>query len=466
MTGRLSILCVLVLLANTARPAVGQQRRVDIAADSSSIRVLGGRQVVELFDVELEQDTIRLRARHGIDYGNGEYLFSRNVRIIDEADTLTADQVRYNRVSKTGRANGRVRLGDGEVVVTAPEGDFDLDANRADFRAGVRMVDSVTVLTSQIGSYWTKEKRAEFFGEVRLDSDDTDVLADSLTYFRQGQRSDARGNVLVVWRKEGEQTFILGDRAVNDDSLGTGAAFGNVLIGRVSTDSTTAKADTLLIRADRVSSLRTDDVDQTMASGGVIVSDADLSALADSVFQETGRATNRTRSLLFGDPIIWVDESQVNGDSVRIAGSGGRIDSLLVDGVAYVAQRDTLIDKIQQLKGRGLIGLFENDSLRVMEVSPNAEAVYFNRDDEDQIAGALRVTADRIRFLFARGEISDLRVYQDVDGTYFPIELIPEDLRLDGVVWRPQDKPDTEPLLRRLREALVRFRDREDDRRQ
>jgi lipopolysaccharide export system protein LptA len=462
----LQILALTALVGFAVQPASGRQRRVDIAADSSSIRVLGGRQVVELFGVRLTQETIRLRAREGIDYGNGEYLFSRNVRIIDEADTLTADQVRYNRVSKTGKANGRVRLGDGEVVVTAPEGDFDLDANRADFRAGVRMVDSVTVLTSQFGSYWTKEKRAEFFGNVRLESDDTDVLADSLTYFRQGQRSDARGNVLISQRKDGEQTFILGDRATNDDSLGTGEAVGNVLIGRVSTDSTAAKADTLLIRADRVASLRTDAVDQTMASGGVIVSDADFSALADSVFQESGRVTDRTRSLLFGDPIIWVDGSQVNGDSVRIAGSDGGIDSLVVDGIAYVAQRDTLIDKIQQLKGRGLIGLFENDSLRIMEVSPNAEAVYFNRDEEDQIAGALRVTADRIRFLFESGEISDLRVYQDVDGTYFPIELIPEDLRLDGVVWRPQDKPDTEPLLRRLNEALVRFRDREDDRRQ
>ncbi|MFT4604453.1 MAG: lipopolysaccharide export system protein LptA [Rhodothermales bacterium] len=446
-----------VLLAPTAS---GQQRRFNLDAGTFQMRVENGVQIIEMTQVQLQQETITLRAARGVDYGNGRYLFSRNVRIIDQGDTLTADEVRYNRITKVGRAVGRVRLGDGEVVVTAPEGDFDLEEHRADFRAGVRMVDSVTVLTSQTGSYWTEEKRAEFAGSVRLDSDESDVLADSLDYSRDGRRSDARGNVVIVRRDDDLESFILGDRALNDDSLGTGVATGNVLVARISTDSTAA--DTLYISAGEIHSAREDSVDSTIAVGDVRVADSDFSALADSVLQRSW-VGGRSESRLFGQPFIWVGESQVSGDTIRIAGHDGAIDSLLVRGSAFVAQRDTLVDRLQQMKGMTVLGLFRADSLRLLEVSPNAEAVYFNRDDADSLAGALQVTADRIRFLFSGDEISDLRVYQDVIGTYFPGTLIPADLLLDGLVWKPEDRPEAAAFRQRLQEALIRFREQEPD---
>ncbi|MBO6575235.1 MAG: hypothetical protein JJ896_07470 [Rhodothermales bacterium] len=450
---RLLILAVVVLLP--AGDLWGQVRRVELAADSSETRVIDGRRVTELFNVRLSEDTARLRAERGIDYGTGDIHFYRNVRMIDQGDTLTADEVRYNRFTKLGRATGNVRLGDGEVVVNAPEGDFDLRAHRADFRAGVRMVDSVSVLTSENGSYWTEEKRAEFAGLVRLDSDDTDVLADSLTYLRGGRRSDARGNVLIARRGEDTETLILGDRAVNDDSLGTGEAYGNVLVVRVSADSTAS--DTLYIAAEIVRSFRDDIEEWTAATGSVQVWDTEYAALSDSVYQMQDLESRRNWSRLFGAPFIWVGESQVSGDTVAVAGVSGSVDSLRVRGNAFVAQRDTMVNRIQQLKGRTLQGRFADGDLQALEVTPNAEAVYFNRDEADSLNGAMQVTADRIRFLFEGEEISDLRVYQDVNGTYFPLELIPSELRLDGLNWRPDARPDPLPFRQRLQEALARF---------
>lgn len=455
MSARWILLIVATLWTSYAPDAGAQQRRFDLIAGTFQMRVVNGAQVIEMTQVQLDQDTITLRAARGVDYGNGTYLFSRNVQIVDQGDTLTADEVRYNRITKVGRAVGRVRLGDGEVVVTAPEGDFDLDADRADFRAGVQMVDSVSVLTSQTGSYWTEEKRAEFFGSVRLDSDDSDVLADSLTYYRNGQRSDARGNVLIVQEDEDVISYILARNALNDDSLGTALALGDVLVARISVDSTAT--DTLYLAAERLETARGQGREETLAVGNVRVADPELSATADSVAQYEWDG-GRSESRLFRDPFIWVGESQVAGDTIRVIGREGSVDSLVVQGNAFVAQRDTLIDRLQQLKGRTLLGLFRQDSLRVLEVTPNAEAIYFNRDDADSLAGALQVTADRIRFLLENGEISDLRVYEDVNGTYFPGTLIPAGLILDGLVWKPEDKPDTAEFRRRLNEALMRLR--------
>lgn len=446
----------LFLLPMSGTPdAEAQVRRFRIEhADSTTSRVIGGRRVTELFNVTISEDTARLRALRAIDYGDGEFHFYRNVSIIDEGDTLTANEVRYSRRTKVGRAIGNVRLGDGEVVVTAPEGDFDLDADRADFRDGVRMVDSVSVLTSDGGSYWTEEKRAEFAGDVRLDSDDTDVLSDSLTYHRVGQRSDARGNVVISRHDGGIRTLILAARAVNDDSLETGFAQGNVLVARM--DST--EADTLYIQAERVWSERVEETDRTAAAGSVSIWNDGFSALADSVYQLRRDSPDRAESRLFGSPFIWVDQSQVSGDSVRVSGKGNGVDTLQVFGNAFVAQRDSVLDRLQQLKGRSLTGLFESDSLRSLDVTPNAEAVYWRRDENDALHGAYHATGDRITFRFEGDELSGFAAYDELAGTYYPVAALPQELSLDGLRWRPGDRPTAERFRARLLEALDRLR--------
>jgi lipopolysaccharide export system protein LptA len=451
-------LLLLVWLGAVAAVSAQETREVFVQADSSVTSRVSGREVTELFGVDLQDGDTYLRADRALDYGDGTFDFFRSVRIVEEGDTLTANEVRYNRHTRFGTAVGDVRLGDGEVVVTAPEGDFDMNANRADFRNGVRMVDSLSVLTSTSGSYWTDESRAEFHGDVRLDSEDTDVLADSLTYFRNGQRSLATGHVIIVRSKDNIETFILGDHAVNDDSLKTGRADGNVLVAQIRSDSTVASPDTLLIVAERVFSDQTDRGDRMSAAGSVLIWKENFSAIADSLIREVDTGADRTESRMYRNPIIWVDESQVVGDTIRVAGLGSGVDSLVVSGNAFVAQRDTVLEKLQQLKGRGLVGLFESDSLRTMQVSPNAEAVFYNRTDSDELGGALEVTADRIVFFLGDSRVDSLKVYQDVEGQYFPTGLIPENLGLSGLDWRPSARPKPEPMLLRLRHAVTRVR--------
>ncbi len=454
---RLVLFVVLSLLASS-QTAAQNARQFTFVADSSLTTKIDGREVTELFGFIGRDDEVQLHADRALDYGDGTYDFFRNVRIIQEGDTLTADEVRYNRLTRLGNAEGSVRLGDGEVVVTAPVGDFDLDANRADFRRGVRMVDSVSVLTSEVGSYWTDEKRAEFWGDVELDSDDTDVLADSLTYYREGQRSVARGKVVIVREGDDTQTFILGDWAVNDDSLDTGRVDGNVLVAQIRSDSTSAPPDTLLILAERVFSDRRDGGDRMSAAGSVLIWKKNFSAIADSLIRVVDTEADRAESRMFYDPVIWVGESQVSGDTVRVVGQGSGIDSLLVSGVAYVVQQDTLLGKLQQMKGRGLVGLFESDSLRTLQVAPNAEAIFYNRDEDDALGGALQVTSDRIVFFLKGDRIDTLKVYQDIAGTYFPVGHISDNLRLSGLEWRPNERPNADPLLIRLRHAICRVR--------
>ncbi|MEZ4699518.1 MAG: hypothetical protein R2834_04235 [Rhodothermales bacterium] len=54
---------------------------------------------------------------------------------------------------------------------------------------------------------------------------------------------------------------------------------------------------------------------------------------------------------------------QITGDSLQATATAGSIDSLLVRG-APAAREDTTIERIHQLRGENLMGLFQEDSSR------------------------------------------------------------------------------------------------------
>ncbi len=430
-------------------------------------------------DVRLRQGDTGLRANRATEYADrDEYLFLGDVLIIERGDTLRAERVRYNKRTKIGYATGKVRLSDGEVVVYAPSGRYHTEEKRAVFEDGVTLVDSATVLTSRAGEYWSDDKRAEFYGEVHLSGDRTYLESDSVTYFRDTEVAVARGDVFIE-RLGGEdddtaasdsttRTFLFGQSAYNDNRGGVSRIRGRPLLIQLRADSTGAPTDTLLIRAGRLDVIREDSLQRLIARDSVKIWQRDFAAVADSVVYERVRFEGlpvREESRLFRDPMAWFQRSEAHGDTLRVTARESAVDSLFILGSAFVAQRDTVLDRLSQLRGRYMLGLFENDSLRTLFVRPNAEAIYFLRDeDTDALKGAVRASADRVVFdVQGEGKPKDIRFYRGVEGEYYDVALIPEPFRLDGFRWEPERRPEklrllTPEVLERLTAWTERFR--------
>lgn len=422
-------------------------------ADSSTVRQVGlqarecglreGRR--ECFNATLTEKSSTITADRVIMEGNEIFLFEDRVRIVDEGDTLTADYVRYDRSARIGQAVGSVRLGDGDVVVLAPEGDYDTPAKRADFRSGVTLVDSASTLTSLTGSYWSDEHRAKFAGSVRLEQDSLRMAADSLVYLREVRFAEAWSDV-VIQRLAGETlTWALGDHTVNDEESGRSVVRGDVLLLRVTGDSTST--DSLWIRAGSIDFTRSDSLETITAVDSVRIIGGDFAALADSVVYRIRGELRQTR--FFGSPIAWFGSAQVQGDSLRVMGHGEGLDSLVVSGAARLALRDSSAAPMQQLKGRRMEGRFERDSLRTLTVFSNAEALYHMESSERPDAGAVKTSGDRVLLNLDGGKVTDIRIFEGVEGTYYPSSLVDENLRLEGVSWYPDRRPHAEPLRTR-----------------
>lgn len=438
-----------------------QTREVIIGADLLERDVQNGEDVRRLVgNVTLRQEDTRLWARRATQYPNRrDILFTGDVLVVERGDSLRADTVLYNERTKVGRARGNVRLSDGDVIVYAPSGLYFTREKRAQFTEGVTLIDSSATLRSREGEYWSDEKRAEFYGEVILDEDRTHLEADSVSYLRETDVSIARGRVFIEHTGDEEEaesdslsrTLLFGERAYNDENASFSRIEGMPLLVQLRTDTTTAEVDTLLIRAVRLDVSRSDTLRRLVAIDSVRIWQSDLAAVADSVVYD--RMTNENDSLyeevrLYRDPLAWFKTNQVSGDTLLIDARAGSVDTLLMRSNAFVGRMDTLLQRVQQLKGRHLTALFRDDSLRTLSIGPQAEAINFLGDEDDEPAGAVKMSADRITFYFEGDDPSRISAVRDPESTYYSEELLPPDFSLDGFQWIPERRPTREGLLR------------------
>ena len=576
-------------------------------------RVLAG-------NVRLRQGTMRLRADRATQRpGAGEIIFTGDVLIIDEGDSLWADRARYDSRRKVGRATGEVRVSSGgEVLLAGPVGRYFFEEERALFPRRVTLIDSARVLKSRGGEYFSRPERAEFYRQVRVFSDSTYLEADSVTYRRRSEVTKARGNVFIERRGDraspgeeeagtGEEapsanrdagaqraapgsaapdkaarpdtatrlgparpdtldararrpsllgrplpvdttrrallpdttarTLLWGRRAYNDPQDGYSRVTGRALLVRLqppdsseaappeaapseadTTASPTpqARPDTLIVRARRLETARSDTLRRLTATDSVRLWQQDLQAVADSSVYDrrpdraeparragrprnappdtaaradmaragsvartdtaradsTGRPPPRRESRFFGGPISWSaggngggpSRRQLSGDSLRVTGRAGTVRRLHARGNAFLVQEDSVLEgRFQQLKGRRIRGRFARDStgettLRRLVVRPNAEVIYFRKKDDGTLAGAVRASSDSVVFHLRGGELKKARWLSSPEGVAPRAPNVPDPFRLDGFRWVPERRPRKGAFLRekRVRRRLVR----------
>ncbi len=402
--------------------------------------------------VQVVQDSTQLashRAERNVTLR--ESIFIGSVSTVDRGDTLLADTLLYDEANKVGRASGNVQLTDGDVVAYATTGWYAVEEKRAEFPDGLRLVDSTAVVTGLVGEYWTQEKRAELAGDVHLGSEEWSLWADSLTHLRVSRVSVARSNVVLAQASDTDSIYIFGEWARRNEESGHSNVTGQPLLMQLSRDSVGTAAiqspDTLLVRASELN-LREDAGGRRhlTATRNVRVWRQQVAAVADSmVFIQ--REEELDVLWLFGMPVVWVEDTQVAGDTVKIVLDGGDVDSLLAFGNAFVAQMDSITGRINQARGRSLIGSYGADSISVFTLRPNAEVLYFYKDNDDAPDGALQASGDEVQVVFKENTLQTFRFGIDIQGTRYPETGLPNPLGLQGVRWIPDGRPKRAVLL-------------------
>ncbi len=160
---------------------------------------------------------------------------------------------------------------------------------------------------------------------------------------------------------------------------------------------------------------------------------------------------------LFRNPVTWFEDSQVWGDSIRVHARNREPDTVFVRGSAFAAQRDSVLDRIQQLKARNIVAFFNDGSLHRLRAEPNARAIRFLASENDSLNGAARTSGDRIELRFEDGSVKRVSVIGGTQTTYYrKNKNIPDPFELEGFQWTPERRPTRRKLLRdeRVRQQL------------
>jgi len=328
--------------------------------------------------------------------------------------TITGDKLNYDGNKKLATIDGNVTCIEKDMILTTPTMTYDVKNSVASYFGGGTIVNKENTLTSRSGYYYSTSKMLAFKHNVKLNNPEISMLGDTLLYNTVSKTAFFVGPTNIIskenklyceygWYNTQTEKSHLNTRAVvqtktnelradsifYDRKAGYGKAYSCVqiidttnkmiihgqvaehyenknisivtgktlLIRQFATDSLLLSADTLYTERSISKIKGQKDSIYVRAYHHIKIFKKDLQGVADSLTYTTYDST----MVLYNNPIMWSDSTQLNAREIRVHTSNNSVNSFELLGNAFViAQEDSL--KFNQIKGKEIIGSFYNDT--------------------------------------------------------------------------------------------------------
>ncbi len=422
-----------------------------------------------------------------------------NVRIVDDSVTITSNKLIYNGQDRTSKLRENVIYVKGDQRLTTDFLDYNMDTEIGNYFNGGKLKDSVNVLTSNTGYYYGLQKYAMFYTDVELIAPDYVLKSDTLRYNTLPKVAITEGKTTIItedesilhadggtfrtkidqsefisgtietidYYMEGDELFfddlrkfydatgnvkltaknddivITGDDGYSDKANGISKVYGNALMRRF------LRADTLYVSADTLVSIESeyDSAKRILAYNNVKVWKRNLQGLADS----TSYFLKDSLLFFYEEPIFWNLNNQLEGDTVVMEVTEKEIKNMSLLQKAFLATEDT-IQNYNQIKGRTMKAIFEESKIDRIYVNGNGESIYYVLDENDPnnifTLGMNRILCSDMTIRFKNEELDNITFYIQPEARFIPPhELTPEVQKLDGFLWRSDERPELNDLL-------------------
>lgn len=413
-------------------------------------------------NVKMNQgDTITLDSEYAEYNGNTQFAFaSGNVRMNNPQTTLETDTLFFNRIKQEAyyRSGGTVR--DTASVLQSDVGRYYLEDEKYTFLSDVVLTNPEYVINSAQMDFYTDTGHVYFYGPTTINSETSTIYCErgfydtrgDTGYFVRNSRIDYENRVL-----EGDSLYF--DRNTNfasgtnnikvTDTMNNSIIKGHYaevfrdrdslfITKRAVAISAQEEQDSLYIHADTL--MVTGPPEDRIIRGfyDVRLYRSDMSGKSDSL--HVSQVTGVTKML--GNPVLWSGQSQMTGDTIHLLNNleTDQLDSLKVFDNAFVVQKDS-IEGYNQIKGKELFGLFEDNELYQADLYKNTETLYYPRSSDGSLIGINKTLSSSIQINFTDQEIDEIIYFQNVDGNLFTEQEVPQEEReLPGFIWRGDEQ--------------------------
>lgn len=433
--------------------------------------------------------------------GNNRHAYMRgNVNLTDNKDNLWSEEVDYDMVTKIGTYANHGTLQSGTTTVSSNSGIYNMRSKEAQFQGNVIVTDpeyhivsedlgynsetkvmtffspavvtsDSSVLKTSCGTYDTKNEIAYFPCRASIVNKEQYLEADTIDYNKQTGAGIAIGKVIAI--DTAQRTTLYSGRTDYNDKKNTMLATIKPVLKQMNGD------DSLFIRADTLFSARVPRAGDTIKIKRTVmktVLKGKKEVVVPVVIEEDSIAVDSNRPRYFigyhhviifsdsmqgrgdsisysqvdsvmrlmYDPIVWSRESQITGDTILLYMDSGKLNKMYVPNNALVVSQSGppkagLFDQVQ---GKTLTGYFIENAIRETWVMPDAETIYYSKDERDAYLGVNKASSVRMYVLFKNQKIDNIRFYEDVKQEMTPLDKadLPA-MKLSRYKWQPERRP-------------------------
>lgn len=397
--------------------------------------------------------------------GNTKIAKVRNhVKMINDESVLTTDSMNYDRKTNVGYYFSKGKITDRDNILTSEKGYY--YAKLKDFFA----IDTVVLINPEYKMYSDTLKYniasevASFYGPTDIIGDSTTIYCENGWYNTKTDISQYNKHAVLTHKNQ----ILKGDSLYYDNKNGFGKAFINVII--------TDTVEKITLKGNYANYFREPEK-AMMTDSAVLIQAIDTDTLylhSDTIFYY-GDTTAKNHLIkayykvkifksdiqskcdslvyIFKDslfqfyynPVIWSDKNQITADYIEIHTKNQKLDFILLEEAAFiVSQEDTI--RFNQVKGKNMVGYFNDSGLYRVDVNGNAQATYFPKDKDDLIGVNTSESSNMIIYLDDK-DVKKILFLNKPNSILHPLnELSPEELLLKNFKWleniRPLDKFD------------------------
>lgn len=493
-----SLISVLPVTAQSKiKSASGKSIRIVQAAsfstdkEKSEALILKGNVICEHEGALLYCDTAWIYEKTNQMYARGHILITKGDSI-----RVTGEKLNYEGKTKLATLENKVKCTEKDMVLTTNYLNFDVGRSVASYFNGGTIVNKENTLVSKNGHYFSATKEAAFHFDVVLTNPDYKMISDTLRYRIPNRTSYFLGpsvitsNTDYIYCENGwydtqnekaafsrnallvtSQQKLRGDSLVYDRAAKIGWAYQNVSLTDTSQKSiiwgdfiqykqaaseaiVTKKAlyarilenDTLFVAADTLYHKDIDSVNNFLnAYHHVRIYKTDIQAICDSATMNTKDSLMQ----LFNTPMLWSNRSQATSRIILVDIGKNKIKGFKLDGKAFLIQQvdSTNALRFNQLSGRTIEGVINNDTIRKTIVTGNAEILYYPKN-KNKMIGLNKTTATEIIMWYKKGEIARVNFKPATIGNIEPIANVDqENAKLKGFNWQYSKRPKSRSEL-------------------
>ncbi len=352
---------------------------------------------------KLVDSTSTLSSRIGKYFAHtGDALFEQDVLITGNTYTITTDSIRYNVNSNEAFVIAPTNFKNEDYQMYSQEGEYNTDTGISNFKKGTRLINKSYVLTGDNLNFNEKTGVGILTENCKLVDTLNNMVLKS-NYMRSEQRDST-----VLALDSIELQYITGQ------------------------DTLFAHSDTVFVRKDSLHNTIME------VYRKVKFFKTDLQGKCDSM------AFTSADSLMymFYDPTIWSSANQLTADTITAEFVDGKLKYInLLKNAFSVSSVDTTLNYYNQMSGRKMQGFVEKDTLRTIEVSGNAEALYFFMEKEEAVIYGTMLSSD-ITVRLKKQKLDEIAFKTKPKGRAYPIQDADEKtLYLNNFRWDNANRP-------------------------